>query len=123
MGGDFFDAFAFQDDKICFVVGDVTGKGLHAATFTAEVKFAIRAYVHETGEAARSLTLLNRFLCDWRGLVVDTFVVVVFDAATGLGTATIGGMEPPLIYRAGTGVVEEMFTRGMVLGADRNARV
>ena len=47
VGGDFFDAFALSAEKFALVVGDVSGKGLVAAGRTAEVKYALRAFIDE----------------------------------------------------------------------------
>lgn len=127
VGGDFFDAFSFWDNKVCLMVGDVTGKGLAAARFTAEVKYALRAYIHETTDVARSLILLNRFLCTQRdrsGANNEPFVaiaVAILDTETGQGACSLAGMEPPLIYRARTGRVEPLSVTGLVLGAMREA--
>ncbi|MBC8135911.1 MAG: PAS domain-containing protein [Fibrella sp.] len=127
IGGDFYDAFSFWDSKVCLIVGDVTGKGLSAARFTAEVKYALRAYMHETMDVARSLTLLNRFLCSLRERgtgINDPFVavaVVMVDTETGQGICSLAGMEAPLIYRADTSRVEPLPVRGLVLGAMREA--
>lgn len=127
VGGDFYDAFSFRPNRVCLVVGDVTGKGLGAARYTAEVKFALRAYMHETEDVTKSLTLLNRFLCDQRrrGNEVDTrFVavaVMILDTHTGEGSCALSGMETPLIYRAARGATEELPAQGVVLGAMREA--
>jgi serine phosphatase RsbU (regulator of sigma subunit) len=48
VGGDFFDVFAVRDDVIALVVGDATGKGLNAATYTAEIRFALRPFYANT---------------------------------------------------------------------------
>ena len=47
IGGDFYDAFALEGGRAAFVVGDASGKGLEAAVRTAEVKFALRAFLHQ----------------------------------------------------------------------------
>ncbi|MBC7806348.1 MAG: PAS domain-containing protein [Akkermansiaceae bacterium] len=123
IGGDFYDAFSFWDNKVCFVVGDVTGKGLSAASFTAEVKYALRAYMYETMDVARSLTLLNRFLCAQREQgdgINERFVAVavaLLDTVTGQGTCALAGMETPLIYRMQTNRVEQLPVYGLVSGA------
>ena len=37
VGGDFYDAFPLEKGRVALVVGDASGKGLQAATRTAEV--------------------------------------------------------------------------------------
>ncbi|RYF42646.1 MAG: hypothetical protein EOO38_19520 [Cytophagaceae bacterium] len=47
VGGDFFDIIALSADKVALVVGDYAGKGLEAAQYTAEVKYALRVLLRE----------------------------------------------------------------------------
>ena len=126
VGGDFYDVFSFWEGQVCLVVGDVTGKGLDAARYTAEVKFVLRAFAQETSDPARTLDRLNDYLYqrlreEREGrLARDTFVavsVVLLDTRTGEATCAVAGAEPPLVRRARTGTVEELPARGIVLGA------
>lgn len=43
VGGDFYDFFFLDDDHLCFVIGDVSGKGVPAALFMAVTITLIRA--------------------------------------------------------------------------------
>jgi len=85
------------------VVGDVTGNGLAAAARTAEVKFALRAYLCESTDPAEALTRLNAFLCEssrWDVAESGSFVclaVVVVDAERSSATFSVAGAEPPLV--------------------------
>ena len=65
VGGDFYDAFAVGACQVALVVGDVAGKGLEAAARTAEVKYALRAFLLEYPHPARTLMRLNDFLCQF----------------------------------------------------------
>ena len=47
VGGDYFDVFALDGGRLALVVGDVSGKGLEAASRTAEIKYTLRAYLRE----------------------------------------------------------------------------
>ena len=121
VGGDFYDAFALRNGKIAFVVGDMSGKGLKAATRTAEIKYALRAFLWEDPDASRALARLNDFLCS-DGMPADhasdAFTVLslaVVDPVTGEAVFTVAGAEPPLILRAdGTTVMAE--AGGALLG-------
>ncbi len=46
VGGDYYDAFPLPDGRVALVIGDVSGKGLHAAVQTATVKYSLRAFRH-----------------------------------------------------------------------------
>jgi serine phosphatase RsbU (regulator of sigma subunit) len=106
VGGDFFDAFALNDERLAFAVGDVSGKGLAAATRTAEVKYVLRAFLREHASPAQALDRLNDFLLDGQtldGQPLSSFVclaVGVLETATGLLTIANAGAEAPLILPA-----------------------
>jgi len=124
VGGDFYDALALGDGKVALVVGDVTGKGLAAATHTAEVKYALRVILHECPDPARALARLNRFLTQaqpgvaWQPLVAVALAVV--DTQTGEAAVSSAGAEHPLLLRA-DGRAEEILAGGMLLGTLREA--
>lgn len=62
VGGDFYDLFALDGDRVAMLVGDVSGKGLAAATLTSRVKDTIRAYCIEGDSPARALERTNNIL-------------------------------------------------------------
>ena len=121
VGGDFYDIFVLDEGKVALVVGDVSGKGLLAASRTAEAKFTLRAYLREYTHAANALTRLNAFLCEAKALEAEaaeyfvclTLAVVI--PGTGRLDIAAAGMEPPLIFRS-TGQAEEVKISGMPLG-------
>ncbi len=43
VGGDFYDFFKRSDGRLCFVIGDVSGKGVPAALFMAVTKSLVKA--------------------------------------------------------------------------------
>lgn len=122
VGGDFFDIYAVADNQIAMVVGDATGKGLEAATFTAEIKFVLRAYLREYPSPAVALERLNDFIVDkdrldpvHLGQVYVAASVVVLDTSTGQLSASVAGMETPLIVGP-AGKATRLATGGMLLG-------
>ena len=129
IGGDFFDVFAVSEDVVALVVGDATGKGVEAATYTAEVKFALRAYLREhRGDLPASLRLLNDFVVDNERLDAAhvqgsyiAMVVVLINTQTGEATCCCAGAEPPLILRAATREIVEASAFGALLGVSQSA--
>lgn len=123
VGGDFLDAFAVEGGRVALVVGDAAGKGLEAAARTAEIKFALRAYLRDDGPVALAQVMgrLNRFLCDFQRLdnrQGGDFVVLALalvTPATGEVQVCLAGAEPPLIVRGG-GEAEELSPGGLPLG-------
>lgn len=108
VGGDFIDVFPLPDGRIALVVGDVSGKGLASAIHTAEVKFALRAYLSEDARPADALTRLNRFVCATAtaagATATEVFIallVAVVDPGTGRAEISVAGAEPPCVHRAG----------------------
>lgn len=105
VGGDFFDAFALSGDKVALVVGDVSGKGLQAASHTAEIKYALRTILREYPHPATALVRLNNVVCESQELEKHdygrfiTICLAVVDPKTGEGNLSTAGSEPPLIIR------------------------
>lgn len=124
VGGDFYDVLALGEGRVALVVGDVTGKGLAAATHTAEVKFALRAILHEHPEPSRALGRLNRFLMQGQpggpDLPLVAVALAVVDARTGEAAVASAGAEYPLLLRAG-GAAEAVRAGGLLLGTLRDA--
>jgi len=126
LGGDFFDTFALEHGRVALVVGDVSGKGLAAATRTAEIKFTLRAYLREHPDPAHALERLNIFFCEaleldnkpFAGFVCITLAVV--HPSSGDIAFASAGMEEPLIVRR-DGSTETITARGAVLGVDKQA--
>jgi PAS domain S-box-containing protein len=107
VGGDFFDVFAVEEGRVALVVGDATGKGIEAATFTAETKYALRAFLHEDRHPAKALERLNVFLTDaerfdprHQGGSFIALSLCVVDTRTGELSCACGGIEPPFVVRA-----------------------
>ena len=121
IGGDFYDALSLGGNTVALVVGDVTGKGLEAATHTAEVKYALRAILREHPHPAHALGRLNDFLIAGQRASADhppplvAVALAVLDTRTGEVLIGAAGAEHPLLLRAG-GEVEEVLEGGLLLG-------
>jgi len=64
VGGDFYDFIDLGEHNIAVIVGDVCGKGMEAAKYTAMVKYMLRAYLSENLLPGDCLTRLNQSLSD-----------------------------------------------------------
>ncbi len=121
VGGDYFDVFALDGGRLALVVGDVSGKGLEAASRTAEIKYTLRAYLREHSDAASALSRLNAFLCESQAMEAgddEYFVVLtlaVVDSSTGQARVAVAGAEPPILLHPG-GAFEEVAASGIPLG-------
>jgi len=111
IGGDFFDIFAVREGLVGLVVGDATGHGLEAATYAAEVKFALRIFLRESVSSAAALRRLNGFLVEKQrldplhvgGFYLALAVCVVDTRAGGAVYSACAGIEPPFVLRAHPG--------------------
>jgi PAS domain S-box-containing protein len=123
IGGDFYDIYNLAESRVALVVGDVTGKGLEAAIHGAEVKFALRAFLHQNQDPAEAMQRLDDFLIDGQRLennTLDAFVslsLVIIDTHSGDVVAVNAGAEPALLVRS-TGEVQELNGGGGLLGVD-----
>jgi len=131
VGGDFWDVFAFGESSIALVVGDVMGKGLNAAVFTSELKYTLRAFIHEHRQPSRALEQANAHVCEMIRLYRDglnvlgnhvpvCIVVATIDTASGRGLVCSAGMEPLLVVRHAGGS-DPIDTIGLPVGVDPDA--
>lgn len=117
VGGDFYDIFNLENGKIGILIGDVAGKGLHAAIQVAAVRYAVRSYASLDPSPGLVMTLVNELLCKDepnRGSFL-TAVYAVIDTSSCTLTYASGGHEPPVI-RKNDGQIEELTQGGRAIG-------
>jgi sigma-B regulation protein RsbU (phosphoserine phosphatase) len=122
VGGDFYDFFMIDAERLGVVVGDVAGKGVPAAIYMSLSRTLLRATAQLGLGAGESLRHANHTLCSEgdAGLFV-TAVYVIVNTRTGAIEYSTGGHFPPfLVHPAGT-VEEVPSAGGMVLGIDADA--
>lgn len=101
IGGDFYDFFLIDDNHLCMVMADVSGKGIPAALFMMISKTILQSCAMLGKSAADILTKTNEALCS--NNQVDMFVTVwlgILEISTGKLTAANAGHEYPVIKRA-----------------------
>ena len=100
VGGDFYDFFRIDEDRIGFVIADVSGKGIPAAIFMAVSRTLIRATGVHGGSPADCLTYSNKLLAEES---VDCMFVTVFYGILNMKTGEIsycnGGHNPPYVLK------------------------
>ena len=102
VGGDFYDFFLVDDDHICLVMADVSGKGVPAALFMMISRVLIKSHLQNGETPGEALENVNDQLCE--GNDAELFVTVwlaVLEISTGKGVAANAGHEHPTIRRAG----------------------
>lgn len=63
VGGDFYDFFMLDADRLAIVIGDVCGKGIPASLFMAVVVTVLRTAAREEPDAASTIARANALLC------------------------------------------------------------
>ncbi|MDH7601512.1 MAG: SpoIIE family protein phosphatase [Armatimonadota bacterium] len=103
VGGDFYDMFRISARKYGIVIGDVSGRGLNSAIYTAMTKHMLRAYALENSSPNLVLARLNDALtsCTPEEVFV-TLIYGVLDFDEGTFTYCNGGHETPIYYSHST---------------------
>lgn len=117
VGGDFYDFFMIDNDRIGFVIGDVSGKGVPAAIFMAVSRTLIRATGLKGISAEECINYANRLLCNESSSCM--FVTVfygILDTKTGEVSYVNGGHNPPYLIRADGALETVPLTGGTILG-------
>ena len=122
VGGDFYDYFLLDSNRLCFVIGDVSDKGIPAALFMA---MTLTAFVVFTKDSGRTLTesvrLLNRYLCDNNeSQMFVTLYAGILNLRTGFVECCDAGHEPPFLIRGGAKPKMIQKYGGLALGVDSN---
>ena len=103
VGGDFYDFFLIDDDHLCMVMADVSGKGVPAALFMMASKILINNLAMVGKSPAEILMAANNAICSNNRL--EMFVTVwlgILEISTGKVTASNAGHEyPALKHRNG----------------------
>ena len=123
IGGDFYDLIRLPDQRSCVIMGDVSGKGVEAASVSAAVKTALGAYSWQGLSPARMVRLLNDFLLGFSRLeTFATLFVGVCDLTAGTLTYCSAGHPPAILVRAGSCQVETLDVQSGVVGAFHEMR-
>jgi serine phosphatase RsbU (regulator of sigma subunit) len=117
VGGDFYDLFPIDERFMGVVVGDVSGKGLEAASLTAMVRNVIRATALDAATPAAVMARTNDVV--ERFTENETFVTAFFASLDTLSghLRFVGAGHPAAMIRRSGGVTEALAHPGLLLGA------
>ena len=102
VGGDFYDFFLIDEDHLCMVIADVSGKGVPAALFMVIAKTLIKNQAMMGDDPADILGKVNEQLCEGNeAMLFVTVWISILTISTGKGIAANAGHEHPVIRRAG----------------------
>lgn len=118
VGGDFYDFFMSDDDHVCLVIADVSGKGIPAALLMMKSMVLIKTHLLNGESPAQALANVNRQLCETNE--TDFFVTVwlaSIQLSTGKGIAVNAGHEHPVLRRAGGEYELVLYRHALPIGA------
>ena len=128
VGGDLYDFFVTEDGMLCFLIGDVSGKGMPAALFMARAKSLIRITTElmrsrhgASAKPSEIITRVNRELCQDNGdmMFVTLFFAMLAPATGELSFCNAGHNAP---YRLdGNSLTAIDGAKGIILGVKPDA--
>ena len=122
VGGDFYDFFFVDDTHFCFVIADVSGKGVPAALFMAVSMTLIKATARYGLPPEEILFRVNNELAHENDscMFVTTFLGIL-DTESGEVLYANGGHNPPLHLRREGGVAWLPISGSLMVGAMEEA--
>ncbi len=98
VGGDFYDFFLIDEDHLCMVMADVSGKGVPAALFMMASKIILQSCAMLGSSPAEILAKTNEAICSNNKM--QMFVTVwlgILEISTGKLTTASAGHEYPAL--------------------------
>lgn len=122
VGGDYYDFFPLNDERVGVVVGDVSGKGASAAFYMAELKGIMEALARNEPSPKRVLVLANETL--YNNIERDNFVSLIYgilDPKQRRYTFCRAGHTPVMVAHSGQEQVRVLEPNGIGLALDSGA--
>jgi sigma-B regulation protein RsbU (phosphoserine phosphatase) len=103
VGGDFYDFFMLDEDRLAMVIGDVCGKGIPASIFMAVVVTTLRTAAREQTDPASAIARTNAILCrdNAASFFATAFYGVLHLRSGTLEYCNCGHAEPVLLPASG----------------------
>lgn len=123
VGGDFYDYFLIDDDHLCLVMADVSGKGVPAALFMMASKIVLSNFAKMGNSPAAVLQAANDAICS--NNKEQMFVTVwlgILEISTGRLTAANAGHESPCLKLPNSRFVLYKDKHGVAVGTMEGMR-
>ena len=118
VGGDFYDFYLIDDDHLCMLMADVSGKGIPAALFMMVCKIILQSVAMLGGSPAEILTKTNEAICsNNEAQMFVTVWVGILEISTGKLTAANAGHEYPVLKKPDGRFELFKDKHGLVIGA------
>ena len=117
IGGDFYDFFRIDDNRIALVIADVCGKGIPAALFMAVSRTIIRSKGLQGESVSACMTEVNRLLAAYSvGNMFVTVFYAIYDLRTGVVSYCNAGHNPPHLLRSNGTTSELPVSENTIMG-------
>jgi signal transduction histidine kinase/DNA-binding NarL/FixJ family response regulator len=97
VGGDWYDVFALDDDRLGVTIGDVVGQGLAAATTMGQLRSALSAVALDQDDPASAIDGLDRYARRVPGAHMATVAYAIVDPVNQQIHYHAAGHPPPLL--------------------------
>jgi serine phosphatase RsbU (regulator of sigma subunit) len=97
VGGDFYDVFRLDGERVGIAIGDVSGKGIPAALLMSLTCALLRVEAHRSASPEEAVSNVNRYLMERNSEEFVTLLYGVLYARSGLFSYARAGHELPLI--------------------------
>jgi sigma-B regulation protein RsbU (phosphoserine phosphatase) len=99
VGGDLYDFFFIDEHHFCFLVGDVSGKGVPAAFFMAITKTLIKVVAEHENQPHKIMEKVNNDLAeDNESCMFVTLFLAILDIRSGEVRYSNAGHNPPVLF-------------------------
>ncbi len=117
IGGDLYDVFEIDERRCCFVVADVSGKGVPASLVMSMLRTVLKIYSRRDVSARSILIEVNDYLAGNMppGMFI-TVLMAILDVEKRTLNLVSAGHNPLLLFKAGTRRVMKLNPSGMPLG-------
>jgi phosphoserine phosphatase RsbU/P len=122
VGGDWYDMFILPSGHLGFVIGDVAGSGLPAATIMGRMRSTLRSYALQTTDPAEVLSRLDRSMQHFEPEAVATMLYGVAPPELDQMEVSSAGHLPPILAQPGEPAVPADVIPDTLIGADSDVQ-
>ena len=116
VGGDFYDFLSLPSGELVGVLADVSGKGISAALLGSLLQGALNAEFQSTDKPAEILNRVNKLVHQKSQTSRFVTLFLFLMDRHGSGQFVGAGHNPAYLFRAATGDIEQLISKGLILG-------
>lgn len=107
IGGDFFDFFALDNNRIGLIIADVSGKSISASIFMAITKTLFRSIANQCASTDQALREVSKLLSmENPSCMFVTAFYAIIDISNGLLTYSNAGHTRPYVVSADQSIIQ-----------------